>query len=218
MITDMDFDYSDSSDIVNTGYNTLFAGSDAIVLARYHAGTGSIDVVTRTGSRSFDETFSVISRPENSFVPKLWAYTKIRKLMDRTAVEGETDPLVSEITDLSLEFGFATPYTALFVEVPIIDKISETTTASTKLVTPEEVSTVVVATEGEGATGAAPPVPTAVATSTRTLIKSEATEESDAGAPRPVATEPQTKKKCPGFGALFAIAGFAAVAYLVRRR
>ena len=228
MITDMDFHYQDASDIVNTGYTTLFAGSDAIILARYHAGTGSIDssidAVTRTGSQSFDETFFVISRPENSFVPKLWAYTKIRKLMDRTAVEGETDPLVSEITDLSLEFGFVTPYTALFVEVPIIDKISETTTTSAIEVKTEEAIT-----EAAPAVGQAPPpvvmvtpdvaeAPAPASGGKREkaggMIGAPVREESAADGAVPMST----KTKCPGFGAIFAIAGLAAVAYLVRRR
>ena len=136
VITDMDFSYHRASDIVNTGYDTLFAGSDAIILARYPAGTGnidsSIDAITRTGSRSFDKTFPVVPEPDNSFVPKLWAHTKIRELMDRMVVEGETDPIVSEITDLSLKFGFVTPYTSLFVEVPVLDKISEQPPKHTK--------------------------------------------------------------------------------------
>ena len=124
VITDMDFSYTDvdASDIVNTGYNTLFAGSDAIILARYPAGTGnidsSIDAITRTGKMELDETFSVVFSPENAFIPKLWAYTKIRRLMDRMLIEGETNSLVSGVTELSLEFGFVTPYTSLFVEAP----------------------------------------------------------------------------------------------------
>lgn len=223
VITDMDFSYSDSSDVVNTGYNTLFAGSDAIILARYPAGINaidsSIDAVTRTGSRSFDRTFPVVLRPENAFIPKLWAYTKIRRLMDRTVVEGETDDLVSEITALSLEFGFVTPYTSLFVEVPTVNKSETTATASgvegevteaaPGVATPKEVVPA-------AAPGASAPVP-------------EEAEEADAGRmtgavgsrppmPEEVPTATSPKKKTPGFGALFAITGLAAVAYLMRRR
>ncbi|MEA2003995.1 MAG: VWA domain-containing protein [archaeon] len=231
VITDMDFSYSGSSDIVNTGYNTLFAGSDAIILARYPAGTGnigsSIDAVTRTGSRSFDKTFPVVLRPDNSFVPKLWAHTKIRELMDRMVVEGESGALVSAITDLSLEFGFVTRYTSLFVEVPVIDKISEANTEA-----------YAGAWEDEIAAEAEMPVPTAAVTATSTLEGADA----PAAVPTPAATsapraggatgkttesdqevatsaeETATQKKTPGFGALFAITGLAAVAYLVRRR
>ena len=238
VITDMDFSYSDAdaSDIVNTGYNTLFAGSDAIVLARYPAGVGSIDssvdAVTRTGSRSFDERFPVVSGSGNSFVPKLWAYTKIRELMDRMVVEGETDALVSEITDLSLEFGFVTPYTSLFVEVPVIDKISEATTESGTLAEPEPMPTAAPvyvgagggegyaegAAETEEASTGAQPMPEA--TATRAPGKSGATDEVIGVAPEeaPTAAEETQAKKTPGFGALFTITGLVAVAYLVRRR
>jgi len=200
LITDMDFAYPRASDIVNTGYDTLFAGSDAIILARYQAGTGnidsSIDAITRTGSRSFDKTFPVIPGSDNSFVQKLWAHTKIRELMDRMVVEGETDELVSEITDLSLEFGFVTPYTSLFVEVPVIDKISEATTEPGTLAEPVEMATATQAYEDEDATVAA----TGVAT--------------EAAMPAPT---PEPTKE-PGFGALFATTSLAVVAYLVRRR
>ncbi len=201
MITDMDFAYPRASDIVNTGYNTLFAGSDAIILARYQAGIGnidsSIDAVTRTGSRSFDKTFPVVPGSDNSFVPKLWAHTKIRELMDRMVVEGETDALVSGITDLSLEFGFVTPYTSLFVEVPVIDKISEATTEPGTLAEPEVMATATQAYNDEDATVAA----TGVATAD--------------GMPAPT---PEPREEEPGFGALFATTSLAVVAYLVRRR
>ena len=218
VITDMDFSYRRASGIVNTGYNTLFAGSDAIILARYPAGTrnidSSIDAITRTGSRSFDKTFPVVPGPDNSFIPKLWAHTKIRELMDRMVVEGETDPIVSEITDLSLEFGFVTPYTSLFVEVPVIDKISEATTEPGTLAEPEEVATATPAYEGE----AAMPAPTPEATSAPR--ESEAADKAT-GSAQEAATateETATQKKTPGFSALFATAGLAAVAYLMRRR
>jgi PGF-CTERM protein len=140
--------------------------------------------------------------------------------MDRMVVEGETDALVSEITDLSLEFGFVTPYTSLFVEVPVIDKISEATTEAYEGVG-----------DGEVAEEAAMPVPTA------TVIATSASEGADAPvvAPTPAATSvpreseapdevatpaetAQAKKKTPGFGALFATTGLAAAAYLARRR
>jgi PGF-CTERM protein len=217
VITDMDFSYSDSSDIVNTGYNTLFAGSDAIILARYPAGTGSIDssidAVTRTGSHSFDETFSVVFGSENSFVPKLWAYTKIRELMDRMVVEGETDALVSEITDISLEFGFVTPYTSLFVEVPVVDKISEATTEAYEGKW-EGVENDVAETEEASITQ---PMPEA--TPTRAPVWRGATDNAIGVAPEeaPMAEETATAKKTPGFGALFAILCLVAVTYLVRR-
>ncbi|MFZ3383939.1 MAG: VWA domain-containing protein [Candidatus Methanoperedens sp.] len=120
LITDMNFMYNEVSDLENTGQLNLFAGSDAIVLGKYSGSTITSDVAatTRTGSRNFKQSFKVVSKPDNSFIPRLWAYTRIKNMMDRIDVEGETDTLVSAITNISLEFKFVTPYTSLFVEVP----------------------------------------------------------------------------------------------------
>ncbi|MBU4222641.1 MAG: VIT and VWA domain-containing protein, partial [Euryarchaeota archaeon] len=89
LITDMSFTYNSVSDVVNTGQFNLFAGSEAIVLGKYNGNTITSDVaaVTRTGSRNFQNSFNVVSKPENSFIPRLWAYTKIKKLMDQMDVE-----------------------------------------------------------------------------------------------------------------------------------
>ena len=123
LITDMEFSYGEGvSEIVNTGEKNLFAGSDAIILGKYPPETGSVltgvTATTRAGDRDFSEEFEVNPADANSFIPRLWAYTNIETLMDRIEVEGETEELVSEVTALALEFGFVTPYTSLFVELP----------------------------------------------------------------------------------------------------
>jgi uncharacterized protein YegL len=123
LITDMGFSYGgDVSETVNTGEKNLFAGSDAIVFGKYNTGAGSIhaDVTasTRKGDRDFSKEFAVTPKDTNSFIPRVWAYTTINSLLDRIEVEGEDEALVSEITGFALEFGFVTPYTSLFVELP----------------------------------------------------------------------------------------------------
>ncbi|MGP8329312.1 MAG: VIT domain-containing protein [Methanosarcinaceae archaeon] len=223
VITDMDFSYSDSSDIVNTGYNTLFAGSDTIILARYPSGTGSIDsnidAVTRTGSRGFNKTFPVVFESGNNFIPKLWAHTKIRELMDRMVVEGETNVLVSGITDLSLEFGFVTPYTSLFVEVPVIDRISEATTEQGTLAESMDMDTTY---GGESVnvttvTDTCPPVD-----DTANTPVDDTTYDISTGAADEVIRSNSHRSSyssnAPGFGTIVAFAGLIAVAYMVRRR
>lgn len=123
LVTNMVFSYSgEILETVNTGEKNLFAGSDTIVLGKYGQGAGSIradvSASTRTGNRDFSKEFSVTPEAENSFIPRLWAYTTINSLLDRIEVEGENEALVSEVTGLALEFGFVTPYTSLFVELP----------------------------------------------------------------------------------------------------
>jgi hypothetical protein len=127
LITDMDFSYGGGvSEIVSTGKKNLFAGSDAIILWRYSPETGKvlaeISATTRSGDRIFSKEFPVKPETSNTFIPRLWAYTTINSLLDRIRVEGESDKLVSEVTGLALEFGFVTPYTSLFIELP--DKVN----------------------------------------------------------------------------------------------
>ena len=191
LITDMSFTYNTVSDVVNTGQFNLFAGSEAIVLGKYTGSTITSDVAAtiRTGSRNFKNSFNVVSKPENSFIPRLWAYTRIKKLMERIDVEGETDTLVSSVTSISLEFKFVTPYTSLFVEVP--RNITNTTTNAidTK---PETIT----------AAAAAPVDPAKPVTTSPPLAKPPTTE-----AP-----------KEPGFGIIFTMIGLLAVKYLIMRK
>jgi len=135
LITDMEFSYGEGvAEIVNTGEKNLFAGSDTIVLGKYPAEAGSIraEVManTREGNQDFSNDFEVEPEDANAFIPRLWAYTTIEALMDRIEVEGENEELVSEVTNLSMEFGFVTPYTSLFVELPEPDIPEEETAAS----------------------------------------------------------------------------------------
>ncbi len=210
LITDMKFNYNGVSDIVNTGQSSLFAGSDAIVVGKYSGAStinSDISAVTRTGSRSFKQSFNVESKPENSFIPRLWAYTKIKKLMDRIDVEGETDTLVNEITSISLQFKFVTPYTSLFVEVP------RNMTGTT-------------AVEAKAVPGATPTAAYATPGVTPVSTQSKGTQIQEAGKPgvqtpaqtqAPAATPPPVPKE-PGFEVLLAIAGLLAVKLVTRKK
>lgn len=195
LITDMNFTYNAVSDVVNTGQFNLFAGSDAIVLGKYSGSTITSDVAatTRTGSRNFKQSFNVVSKPENSFIPRLWAYTKIKEMMDRIDVEGETDTLVSSVTNISLEFKFVTPYTSLFVEVP---RNVTNTTATAIDAKPETI------------TAAAAAYATVAATYAKPVTTSPPSG-------KPPATE---APKEPGFGIIFAMIGLLAVKYLIMRK
>ncbi|MCZ7406283.1 MAG: VWA domain-containing protein [Candidatus Methanoperedens sp.] len=207
LVTDMNFNYNAVSDVVNTGQNNLFAGSDAIVLGKYSAGTTAItsDVaaITRTGSRNFKNSFSVASKPENAFIPRLWAYNTIRKLMDRINVEGETDTLKSSITKLSLEFKFVTPYTSLFVEVPV-----NNTRASATSIDAKAGMNAVPAATGTVAVNA----PYAAVTGTPAATAAMTAPAGATAIPAPTATA-----KEPGFEFVFAITGLLSIVYLLRK-
>ena len=121
LVTDLSFTYDEGTNVVLTGKDHLFVGSEAIVLGNYDDAsviTVMADGNTRDGEYVSETVFSVQTSDNNSFIPRLWAYNTIRDKLDMMKVEGETDELVSEVTALSLEYGFVTPYTSFFVEIP----------------------------------------------------------------------------------------------------
>jgi PGF-CTERM protein len=226
LITDMSFTYNAVSDVVNTGQFNLFAGSDAIVLGKYSGSaiTSDIAATTRTGSRNFKKSFEVVSKPENSFIPRLWAYTRIKNMMDRIDVEGETDALVSSITSISLEFKFVTAYTSLFVEVPInATKAKANATAIAKAeAVPGVVPVVAVPVVAKKSITSNAPIAASVtaaptyAAPVATAPPSSAPASNDYGR----AEKPSYSggSSSPGFGIIFAIIGLFAVKYLIMRR
>jgi uncharacterized protein YegL len=99
----------------------LFEGSEVVVVGKYN-GTSSyissnIAATSWEGMRTFAESFELEKESNYSFIPRFWAYAKIRYLLDKVTVNGEDEALVANITSLALEFEFVTPYTSLLVEV-----------------------------------------------------------------------------------------------------
>ncbi len=216
LITDMKFTYNGVSDLVNTGQNSLFSGSDAIVVGKYSGAstiTSDIAAVTRTGNRNFKQSFNVNSKPENSFIPRLWAYTKIKKLMDRIDVEGETGTLANDITGISLQFKFVTPYTSLFVEVPW--NMTGTTAVEAKAApvpAPGVIPGVTPGVTPVSVTQVATPTPPAPASTPSKSIQGAEKPQEQQAPSRPMIP------RGPGFEIVFAIAGLLAIKYLVLRK
>jgi len=216
LITDMDFFYGgEVSELVNTGEKNLYAGSDAIVLGKYSTGAGSIradvSASTRLGDRDFSKEFTVTPEAANSFIPRVWAYTTINSLLDRIEVEGENETLVSEVTDLALEFEFVTPYTSLFVEVP-------------ELSSPEAdggEETVSEMPEGEPATKDEMDALSGsqIQSTQASPYEGEMVIEESSVYEEPVAgMEEVAEEATPGFGALFTFGGLLSIAFLLQRR
>ncbi|MFH1323326.1 MAG: VIT domain-containing protein, partial [Methanobacteriota archaeon] len=212
LITDMSFTYNAVSDLVNTGQFNLFAGSDAIVLGKYSSSTITSDIAatTRTGSRNFKNSFNVVSKPVNSFIPRLWAYTRIKKLMDRIDVEGETDTLVSSVTSISLEFKFVTPYTSLFVEVPK----NATKTTATAIDAKAEAASIVSQSATPGVTQA---VAATVVAPAATAPPSSAPQYQGGQEASKQAGADRSNMKGPGFELVLAMIGLLGIKYLIVR-
>lgn len=130
LVSDLTFSYDEQvSNTVLTGKKHLFVGSEVMLLGKYDQDAETIiarvDGNTRSGKHVFEREFIVQPEEKNNFVARLWAYNNIMNKLDRMKVEGETDELVSEVTNLSLEYGFVTPYTSFFVEVPQAEEPDE---------------------------------------------------------------------------------------------
>lgn len=135
LVTDLVFSYDeDTSNIVVIGKDHLFVGSDSIIVGNYKPDADVVSFTVsgdaRGGEYVSENDFPVQVEESNDFIPRLWAYNTIMEKLDLMKIEGETDELVTDVTDLSLEYGFVTPYTSFFVEIPQAEEKEETTSAA----------------------------------------------------------------------------------------
>jgi Ca-activated chloride channel family protein len=98
----------------------LFAGTQLVVVGRYHEG-GRTDVVLRGEVNGQDQEFvyedlRFSDRGGEDFIPRLWATRKIGYLLNEVRLHGEGRELIDEIVDLSVRYGIMTPYTSFLVE------------------------------------------------------------------------------------------------------
>ncbi len=123
------FDYTEGAyEVFPTKVDQLFEGAEVVVVGKIESSaneiTSTVDANSWEGMKLCQETFELKNRTNNSFIPRFWAYAKIRYLLDEIAVSGENDSLVENITNLALEYSFVTPYTSLLVEItePVPEK------------------------------------------------------------------------------------------------
>jgi Ca-activated chloride channel family protein len=98
----------------------LFWGSQILQVGLYkNSGTFNItlkgrlskDSVSYVQSINFSDTIG-----GHKFVPRLWARAKINYILNLIQTYGESEELITQITELSLRFQILTPYTAMYVD------------------------------------------------------------------------------------------------------
>ncbi len=198
LVADLQFSYSEQvSQTVLTGKDHLFVGSEVISLGRYDPTADSITARvsgnTRDGKHTFEREFTAQPSISNDFIARLWAYNTIMNRLDRMKVEGETDVLVSEVTNLSLEYGFVTPYTSFFVEVPQAEESEQRQTEPN---------------------GEAAQPPTQSSSNVPSSPGSMPMEPAYSEAPP---TEPMEETGTPGFGFLLAVTSIGGALFLMKR-
>ncbi len=125
LLRGLSFRYSEGAcEIYPTYVDQMFDGTEVVVVGKYNGEsddiTANVAATSWEGTVNFEETFVLSDNTGYDFIPRFWAYAKIRYLLDEIAVEGEVPSLVENVTSLALEYGFVTPYTSLLVK-PLID-------------------------------------------------------------------------------------------------
>jgi len=107
------------SDLTPDRIGSLYRGQQLVMLGRYRAGGQAR--VRLTGKRSgqhkvYTTTFHFPEvATDNPELERLWAYAKIRDIMDEMADFGEEADLKQAVIDLGIEYGLVTDYTAMVV-------------------------------------------------------------------------------------------------------
>ncbi|UCH87951.1 MAG: VWA domain-containing protein [Thermoplasmata archaeon] len=122
LLKDLKFEYPlDAYEVYPTYVDQLFEGSECVIVGKYNTSatslTANVYTTGKDGERIFSQTFELKDSSEHSFIPRLWAYTKINHLLDELTVLGYDEILVGEVVTLAMEYQFVTPYTSLLITV-----------------------------------------------------------------------------------------------------
>jgi uncharacterized protein YegL len=199
-LRDLDFTYSNGTfDVFPTHVDTLYDGSEVVVCGRTYNSIKTVSfkatATTATGAREFQGEFPVKSSPDNAFIARYWAYAKIRSLADLITVAKDDRTkagLEEQATNMSLENGFVTQYTSLFVDIPKDVVTPPPTTVNTD----------------QG-------IPSTVPTTTSTY---PTTTGPITGTPRPKTATTKGGASVPGFEAAFVLPALAIIALIVARK
>ena len=122
LVTNLTFDYGPGTwDVFPTYVPNLYSGSEVVVVGRYDTNltqiSSDVDGTTSEGLKDFGATFKTAKSDENAFIPRYWAFQKIKDLQEDMLVQGETTALVDGVTDLAVQFQFVTPYTSMILVI-----------------------------------------------------------------------------------------------------
>ena len=132
VLTDISIDFGKvlTYDVYPEPLPDLFAGSQVVIVGRYHQG-GKSDVMLTgivNGDRQtfhYPETnFSVDKFEDNdleSSIPSIWATRKIGYLLNQIRLQGPDKETIDQIVKISIRYGIVTPYTSYLVteEMPL---------------------------------------------------------------------------------------------------
>lgn len=119
----LDFGGIEVYDVYPSPLPDMFLGGQVVVTGRYKKG-GKVNV-TLTGNingQPYTSTYKDIlfvdksaEAKANAYVPRLWAQQKVDSLVRTIAINGPTQALIDQVTDLGLRYKIVTPYTSFVV-------------------------------------------------------------------------------------------------------
>lgn len=117
----LSFGYCPAAETYVLGGSYLYDGSELVVVGKVPGHVRLLTVssqgVSRNGQCGFNTTVDLDALPASSMAARFWAFARISHMLDRITVEGQGSPLVTEVTNMSVEAGFVTPYTSMLIEV-----------------------------------------------------------------------------------------------------
>ncbi len=97
----------------------LFHGSEIDVLARYTGqGNATIKLVGKLQGKTVSKTVKCDIPKQTTkanYIPKIWAQRRCGWLLDQIRLNGESDEVIQEITQISKAWGVITPYTSYLI-------------------------------------------------------------------------------------------------------
>lgn len=96
----------------------LFRGSTLTLLGKYN-GTKDFDVRLTAQLNGRTQTYTyhlkAVPKPDNDYIPGLWATRKVAYLYDQIRLNGEDKELRDELIATAKKYGIITPYTSLLI-------------------------------------------------------------------------------------------------------
>ncbi|MCJ2540516.1 MAG: VIT and VWA domain-containing protein [Candidatus Thermoplasmatota archaeon] len=122
LVSNLRFEYGpDVFDVHPSEVRAHYSGSEVLMAGRFSDISEvpmMLTATTGTGEMVTENAFPIDGRPAHDFVPRFWAFSRIKDLEERMIYNGTDEATVEEITNLAIEFHFVTDYTSLFVELP----------------------------------------------------------------------------------------------------
>jgi hypothetical protein len=123
VLKDVTIDYQGPVVAYNATAPVLFAGSELLVLGTFDPAlthlNATIEARTQDGPVTWERQHAIGQDDWATFLPRVVAYHRLQALQDRIdAQAGDTDELVAQATQLSLEHGFVTDHTSLVLSLP----------------------------------------------------------------------------------------------------